>query len=158
MNDKVYGKSEDPWPYEYVVNALLFFSMEPEARDKYIVPDFPETLFHGRDADFLSCNAKETILFIYAEILGAGRDFEVWIEDEKLEGIGLEEELTNLYNELYGVEVTKIFNNWGATQKLAKSILEKLGWDPNIENPLISCEQILNEYSYDEYDAVKNNA
>ena len=158
MNDKVYGKSEDPWPYEYVVNALLFFAMESEARDKYIVQDFPEVLFHGRDADFISCKAKDTISFIYAEILGSGRDFDIWIEDEKLERIGLEEDFTNLYTALYDVEVTKIFENWSTTQKLAKAILEKMDWDSNIDGPFITCEQILNEYSYGEYENVKNKA
>ena len=151
MTEQIYGISKDPWPYDYVINALLFFSMKPIVRDEYIVKDFPEILFHGKLGDFKSGDAKETVSFIWAETLEVGRTIDEWVEDEKYEKIGLEEEFHTLYKELYNIESEIIWRKWKLTSKSALTILNKLGWDKIPTEPFITCEELLNEYSYGNY-------
>ena len=158
MKDEVYGNSEDPWPYEYVVNALLFFSMETGARNEYIVNGFPEILFHGSEGDFTSSNAEEAVINIYSEIIGAGLSINDWIEDKSLEKKGLEELFSKLYSSVNNVEKEKVIENWKHTKKIAKSILVEMNWEPINDQPLFTCEKILNEYSYDAYASITKNA
>lgn len=157
MNDEVYDNSEEPWPYEYIVNALLFFSMETGCRNEYIVNDFPEILFHGSDGDFISSNAEEAVINIYSEIIGAGLCIDDWIEDKSLEKIGLEELFSKLYSSVYNVEKEKVIENWEYTKKIAEIILVEMNWEPINDQPLFACEKILNEYSYNAYDSTTTN-
>lgn len=159
MTEKVYGLSEEPWPYEYVINALLYFSLERKSIDNYIVPDFTEILFHGATADWKSGNAFNTTTQIFTECLSAGRVIEEWIEDKKFEGIGLEQKFQNLYQKLLYVEPKSILDNWDNTKDIAIEILSLLNWIEIHEGPMMPCADLLNEYSYGAYGELsgKNN-
>ena len=68
MSNEIYGAGEDPWPYKYVINALLFYSMDKKFRINYLVKDFPKVLFHGTEGDWISGNALASISEIYIDI------------------------------------------------------------------------------------------
>jgi|GEM_PF-2872254 len=141
-----------------IINALQFFTMSEKSRDEYIVADFPEVLFHGRDADFILGNAREAIITIFEDTIYSGCFFDEWIEDESLEDIGIENDFKNLYKHLQ-VDIDILYGNWRSIQKEAAYILTRLGWSEVIGViPFISCEDILNIWSYGHYQYQIENA
>lgn len=151
MSKIIYGNKEEPWPYEYIINALQFFSMSSKNREKYIVNDFPEVLFHGKFADFITGNAQTAITEIFIEIISKGEVFDEWIEDEKLEDIGIEVLFKELHSFLTSMELKELFNNWEKIQTMSLIILNKLGWTEIDQIPEFSCKRMLDEWSYGDY-------
>ncbi len=145
-----YGISEDPWPYEYLINALQFFSLSLEQLDAYRVPDFEPVLFHGHQGDFISANALESIITIFRDILHVGLSFDEWIDDPNLENIGLENNFELFYYALLDFKLEDLKTQWPLICLQAQSLLIKLNW-PIGNLPDFSCKRMLNEYSYGAY-------
>lgn len=160
MIETVYdGPSRDSWPYDYVVNALIFFAMAPDQLDHYIVRDFPTTLFHGAVTDFESGNAKEVVSFIWAEVLGTGKTISEWIDEPSYESADLERDFSELFSQLYDVGIDQIWSHWKESRAKAIKLLADIGWREIPDSPFIGCEEILNEYSYGAYsEAVESGA
>jgi len=158
MNEEIFGISEDPWPYEYVVNALLYFSMSVEDLHKYIVSDFPDTLFHGNLGDWTSGDAIDTITTIYTEVLIAGCSIDEWLEDESLNMDTLQSRFRELYELLHDKEMNTLLADWSKTSALSAQLLLDLAWDEISAGPMISCEYLLNEWSYGAYSENCNRA
>jgi len=151
MDQQIYGISEQPWPYEYVVNSLLYFSQSKQGLRQYVVDDFPETLFHGNTADWISGCALETITVIFTEILDAGRKVDEWFEDETTDVKELKRQFFELYNLLIGKELNEILANWENTARLSQEILQQMTWDAVRVGPMRECGEYLDEWSYGAY-------
>lgn len=149
-SEKYVMLSEDPWPYEYLINALQFFSMRFEQLKAYLVPDFDPVLFHGSQGDFISGNALEATVTIFTDILHVGLSFQDWIDDPKLENLGMEEDFKVLYQSLLHIDCVSLESLWPSICHQAQTLLSKLNW-PMDELPEFTCERMLNEYSYCAY-------
>jgi len=152
MEEATHGSSEDPWPYEYLVNALCFFAMDAHSRDDYLPTDFTPVLFHCEGGDVLSGNTREMVCSIYAEILGVGRDMS-WAEDERWDSRNLENAFGWLYENLFLPNTEDVWKNWESTRVVAGQVLNHLGWNSLSEPPEFSAAKLLNEYSYGAYSA-----
>lgn len=156
MPQKTYGRAEDPWPYEYLVNALRFFALDFRARDDYLPSDFRPILFHCEGGDITSGSAQEMICVIYADVIGSGRGLD-WIEEESTEDLNLANALSWLYENLFLPEIDDVWKNWEATRVVARQVLDKLGWESLSGPPEFSAAKMLNEYSYGAYAAAADD-
>ncbi|MBF0103001.1 MAG: hypothetical protein HQK77_19055 [Desulfobacterales bacterium] len=151
--NELYGVQSDTWPYDYVVSALQFFAMTEQNQQQYLVPDFPEILFHGRMGDYMTCKALEAILQISRDAIHAGITWTEWANDETCQDIEIETQFSNLYALL---ELSTP-NNWSLNsekiRKQAKDILISIGWYDKDSLPVFTCAELLNEYSYNDYSA-----
>lgn len=164
----IYGTSRDPWPYDYVVAALQFFALNPQALVSYLPPSFPKTTFHG-NGDFDTSSPLIALVEIYAECIHAGINWNEWIDDPQAE----DKEIESMFEALYQcIENVPIINDeedlqcrhalladdeteWAlaisSCRDLAVKILKRIGlYEPDLA-PLFSAKSILNEWSYGAY-------
>jgi len=139
---KIYGLSEDPWPYDFVVNSLLFFSMSDSERDAYI-HSIPEKKKDKYSVPVLS----DIVIQGFAENLRAGRTFDEWINDEVLETNRIEQDFEYYYGLGFMGDSEKIIENWNEIRKHSVKILNKIGWSEK-SVPFVSAEKILEQYEY----------
>jgi hypothetical protein len=92
----IYESSCSPWPYDYVIAALQFFALNPQALVSYLPPSFPETTFHG-SGDFGTSSPLIALVEIYTECIHAGINWNEWIDDPQAE----DEEIELMFEALY---------------------------------------------------------
>lgn len=164
------GFTRDPWPYEYVVSALQFFALSPKEIDLYLPEVFSKTLFHGGLGDFYSTSPLSAVLRIYCDCVGVGKQWNDWIDDPKQEdrvievlfqrleehveqAISFDDDSDRLYRDLL---ITHSSTPWVTTmmkcRELAIHILMKIDLFEEGAAPLYSAIDLLNGYSYGEYD------
>lgn len=169
MVSKIYGSSEDPWPFEYLLSALQFFALSPVGINSYLPKMFPKTLFHGSLGDFYSISPLSTILMISSDCVRPGANWNEWINGQAEE----DKEIELLFGALHEFIQEVIFSGdesdshyrvmltsdtadgWivsmSKCRDLAKYLLTRIGWYEDDAMPIFSAATVLNEYSYGEY-------
>ena len=156
MDEEIYGISEDPWPYEYVISALQLLSLSPENFDKYMPEKTGKMMYDGRDACVESDSPIILTLSFLIDFISLGLEWDEWIEDEKYEGIGIEEKFESLLEIVVSLQLferkeealirERLRNNkldeWtlklSECRKLSISILKKIGLYQPEEPPFFS--------------------
>ena len=136
----VYGLSKDPWPYDFVVNSLFFFSLSASERDNYILSVSKEC--KDKHTDF---ELTDIITQGFAENLRVGRVFNEWIDDEKLESKGIDQDFQFYFKLKFMGKTKKVIESWDDIRHQSIKILNKMGWDDK-PLPLVSADNMLKQY------------
>lgn len=136
----IYGLSEDPWPYEYLINALIFFSMSTTNRESYF-----STIEENEKNKYGFENAKHIIIEAFSENLIPGRNFDDWNEDIALDKLEIEKDFPYFSTLGFMSQPNEILNHWELVRTQTLKILNKLGWE-EADAPFFSSQKILEWY------------
>jgi hypothetical protein len=162
-------RSIEPWPLHYVQTALWFLSATPAEKAKYLPPAFPAVKFHGGEGDFVTGNPLYFMVAFCADACQVGAGIDEWMD---LDPSG---KIRDQFNELRAVlnamiwgelekrnaaEFLRAPSHWpdmaglfNAASRYSKEIIAELTWGAELSSPKLTCEGLLDEYSYGAYSA-----
>lgn len=99
MIEKVYGLTEDDWPFEYLVTALQILSLNSKMLNAYI-PNEIDNVAYDHAGFLVSSSPLFLTLTMLKDCISPGRDWNEWIENKALESRQTELDLEKLYSML----------------------------------------------------------
>ncbi len=140
--EKVYGLSEDPWPYDYVIDSLIFFSLKVSDKDAYFA-----TVDRDKWIEYSQDDIYDHIVQGFARDIIPGLDINEWINNTELEKAGLEDDFAEFLHLGMNKGTDRILENWKDIPNLSRRILNKLKW-PKPSEPFTSSDEMLEDYKH----------
>jgi hypothetical protein len=159
-------ESIEPWPLHHVQTALWFLAATTAEKATYLPDPFPGVLFHGDEGDFGTGNPLYFMLAFCADACRSGARIDEWMDLDPTGRIGKQfQELEAILKQMLWKEIRESQSRFldcvagysdmppllDATSRYAKAIIADLGWSTDVSRPRLSCEHLLDSYSYGSY-------
>lgn len=140
MNEKIYGTSEDSWPYDCLMDSLVFFSMSQSARDEYLQSCDTKLL-----NEYPVQEIRNAIIQGFAQHIVPALEISDWINDEDLERLNLEVEFKALVGLGMNRGTDEILSNWESISEVSSRLLTILGWR-EVTSPFTDASEMMMQY------------
>jgi len=140
--EKIYGLNADPWPYDYVVDSLIFFSLSEKQRTVFL-----NQIDLDKWIEYTSEEICDHIVQGFAENIRPGLTINDWVDDEELENAGLERDFHDLRRLGMARGTSMILLEWERISMVSNKILGKLGWS-GVTEPFTTAEKMLMDYKF----------